>query len=131
MQYIKGLSPDITELIIQELLSQLLIKSTPSTTKSSSSLVPLKQNNETLEPLYIITPTYRRSEQIPELTRMAHTLMLVDNIHWLVIEDSKVATKQVTQLLERTGLKFEHLIGLYFTKYNNVFCNFLILNFIF
>ncbi|KAF7989703.1 hypothetical protein HCN44_008377 [Aphidius gifuensis] len=116
VQYIKGLSPDITELIIQELLSQLLIKSThdntltPSSTKSSS-LVDLKQVNNTLEPLYIITPTYRRSEQIPELTRMSHTLMLVDNIHWLVIEDSKIPTKQVTQLLERTGLKFEHLIA--------------------
>lgn len=63
------------------------------------------------EPLYIITPTYRRPEQIPELTRMAHTLMLVKNIHWLVIEDATVATKQVTKLLERTGLKFDHLIG--------------------
>jgi beta-1,3-glucuronyltransferase len=63
------------------------------------------------EPLYIITPTYRRPEQIPELTRMAHTLMLVRNVHWLVIEDAAVATKQVTKLLERTGLKFDHLIG--------------------
>jgi len=63
------------------------------------------------EPLYIITPTYRRPEQIPELTRMAHTLMLVKNVHWLVIEDAAVATKQVTKLLERTGLKFDHLIG--------------------
>lgn len=62
-------------------------------------------------PLYIITPTYRRPEQIPELTRMAHTLMLVKNVHWLVIEDATVATKQVTKLLERTGLKFDHLIG--------------------
>lgn len=63
------------------------------------------------ETLYIITPTYRRPEQIPELTRMAHTLMLVKNVHWLVIEDATVATKQVTKLLERTGLKFDHLIG--------------------
>lgn len=68
-------------------------------------------NSEEPEPLYIITPTYRRPEQIPELTRMAHTLMLVKNVHWLVIEDATVATKQVTQLLERTGLKFDHLIG--------------------
>jgi len=63
------------------------------------------------ETLYIITPTYRRPEQIPELTRMAHTLMLIKNVHWLVIEDATVATKQVTKLLERTGLKFDHLIG--------------------
>jgi len=70
---------------------------------------PSKDSSE--EPLYIITPTYRRPEQIPELTRLAHTLMLVKDIHWLVIEDATVATKQVTTLLERTGLKFDHLIG--------------------
>lgn len=40
---------------------------------------------------------------------MSHTLMLVKNIHWLVIEDANVATSQVTRLLERTGLKFDHL----------------------
>lgn len=75
-------------------------KSSPSNSEESSE-----------EPLYIITPTYRRPEQIPELTRMAHTLMLVKNVHWLVIEDATVATAQVTKLLERTGLKFDHLIG--------------------
>lgn len=114
VQYIKGLSPDITELIIQELLNQLLIKSTNNNTSSSITSTSTTSTNvvvpnKSLEPLYIITPTYRRPEQIPELTRMAHTLMLVDNIHWLVIEDSKIATKQVTKLLERTGLKFDHL----------------------
>lgn len=71
----------------------------------------LTKSNESLEPLYIITPTYRRPEQIPELTRMSHTLMLVKNVHWLVIEDATVATKQVTKLLKRTGLKFDHLTG--------------------
>lgn len=80
---------------------------TPSRPSSPTS----KSEESSEEPLYIITPTYRRPEQIPELTRMAHTLMLVKNIHWLVIEDATVATKQVTQLLERTGLKFDHLIG--------------------
>lgn len=66
---------------------------------------------ERVPPLYIITPTYRRPEQIPELTRMSHTLMLVPNLYWLVIEDAKEKTPLVTQLLERTGLNYEHLIA--------------------
>nr|CAD7573466.1 unnamed protein product [Timema californicum] len=64
-----------------------------------------------LPPLYIITPTYRRPEQIPELTRMAQTLMHVKNVHWLVIEDAKNQTRMVTELLERTGITFDHLIA--------------------
>lgn len=62
-------------------------------------------------PLYVITPTYRRPEQIPELTRMSHTLMLVPNLFWLVIEDAKEKTPLVTELLERTGLNYAHLVG--------------------
>ncbi|KAK7789203.1 hypothetical protein R5R35_014111 [Gryllus longicercus] len=59
--------------------------------------------------LYIITPTYRRPEQIPELTRMAQTLMHVRNIFWLVIEDANTTTRLVTELLNRTGIPYEHL----------------------
>lgn len=65
--------------------------------------------------LYIVTPTYRRSEQIPELTRMSHTLMHIPNIYWLVIEDAKERTPLVTELLERTGLNYDHLVGRFFS----------------
>lgn len=75
---------------------------------------------KTSVPLYVITPTFRRPEQIPELTRMAHTLMLVENVHWLVIEDAKILTPQVSQLLNRTGLVFEHLIGKKTLVFRNV-----------
>lgn len=61
----------------------------------------------------MITPTYRRPEQVAELTRISHTLMLVPNIYWLVIEDAKRKTPLVTELLKRTDIPFEHLIGLY------------------
>lgn len=115
-------------MLVQELINQLSenvsvasrnhFKSPPQSQPPATAIhravtprpsLPSEKSSE--EPLYIITPTYRRPEQIPELTRMAHTLMLVKNIHWLVIEDATVATKQVTTLLERTGLKFDHLIG--------------------
>ncbi|XP_076243825.1 glucuronyltransferase P isoform X2 [Calliopsis andreniformis] len=124
VQETNGLSPDVAALLVQELVNHLnknifvasenntktLRPQTPTTVRSATLTQQLSnKSEETVEPLYIITPTYRRPEQIPELTRMSHTLMLVKNVHWLVIEDANVATTQVTRLLERTGLKFEHL----------------------
>ncbi|XP_043671437.1 galactosylgalactosylxylosylprotein 3-beta-glucuronosyltransferase P-like [Vespula pensylvanica] len=122
-----GLSPEVGTLLIKEIWYQLNKNVLENTENDSRILRPCSKlvttnvacmpslsssstkNEISLDPLYIITPTYRRPEQIPELTRMSHTLMLVKNIHWLVIEDAYVATKQVTRLLERTGLKFDHL----------------------
>ncbi|KYN03924.1 PREDICTED: galactosylgalactosylxylosylprotein 3-beta-glucuronosyltransferase P-like isoform X2 [Cyphomyrmex costatus] len=128
VQITNGLSPEISSMLVQELINQLSknasvasrnnFKSPPQSQPPATAIhrtvtprpsLPSEESSE--EPLYIITPTYRRPEQIPELTRMAHTLMLIKNIHWLVIEDASVATKQVTTLLERTGLKFDHLIA--------------------
>lgn len=124
VQETNGLSPDVSTLLVQELVNHLSknILDASENTKSPRSQAspvtvrsvivaqqPSNKSDESLEPLYIITPTYRRPEQLPELTRMSHTLMLVKNVHWLVIEDATVATEQVTRLLDRTGLKFEHL----------------------
>lgn len=132
VQITNGLSPEISSMLVQELINQLSknvstvprnnFKSPPQSQPPATAMhkavtpprpspPPSNFEESSEEPLYIITPTYRRPEQIPELTRMAHTLMLVKNIHWLVIEDATVATKQVTELLERTGLKFDHLIA--------------------
>ena len=44
-----------------------------------------------------------------DLTSLCHTLMLVPNVVWIVIEDSKSKTKSVTQLLERCRVKTVHL----------------------
>ncbi|XP_042871720.1 galactosylgalactosylxylosylprotein 3-beta-glucuronosyltransferase P-like isoform X1 [Penaeus japonicus] len=60
---------------------------------------------EGLPPLYIITPTYPRAEQIPELTRTAQTLMNVPNVVWIVSEDAAVPTQAVVSYLNETGLK--------------------------
>uniref|UniRef100_A0A1B6CXM4 Galactosylgalactosylxylosylprotein 3-beta-glucuronosyltransferase n=1 Tax=Clastoptera arizonana TaxID=38151 RepID=A0A1B6CXM4_9HEMI len=64
-----------------------------------------------LPPLYIITPTYRRPEQIPELTRLAQTLMHVPKVQWLVIEDAQNKSQQITELLTRSGIPFEQLVA--------------------
>lgn len=122
VQEMNGLSPDITSMLVQQLTNYLhkdILELTENNSKNEQNVSLNEErrresstNSDNIpEPLYIITPTYRRPEQIPELTRMSHTLMLVKNVHWLVIEDARVATKQVTRLLKRTGLKFEHLTG--------------------
>ncbi|ODM93462.1 Galactosylgalactosylxylosylprotein 3-beta-glucuronosyltransferase P [Orchesella cincta] len=61
--------------------------------------------------LYIITPTYKRQEQIPDLTRLAQTLMHVPSIMWLVIEDAEMLNPQVAALLRRTGIKYLHMLA--------------------
>ncbi|XP_046746107.1 galactosylgalactosylxylosylprotein 3-beta-glucuronosyltransferase P [Diprion similis] len=107
-----GFGPDIGVQLTEEILNHLN-KLTIGTRGKDRPLSQISAADKFADenPLYIITPTYRRPEQIPELTRMAHTLMLVKNIHWLVIEDAHTATQQVTDLLQRTGLKYEHLVA--------------------
>lgn len=70
-----------------------------------------QQSHSQLPPLYIITPTYPRTEQIAEITRLGNTLKHVPNLFWLVIEDATVKTPQLTRQLHRLGVPFEHLIG--------------------
>lgn len=62
-------------------------------------------------PLYIITPTYKRAEQVAEITRLGYTLKHIPNLYWLVIEDAVHATAHVTRQLQRIGIPFEHLTG--------------------
>jgi hypothetical protein len=85
--------------------------SVPTVTDRSFSTVPtvLQKSRR----LYIITPTYRRPEQIAELTRMAQTLKHVQNLHWLVIEDAEEKTQMVSEFLQRSGISHDHLIGKY------------------
>jgi hypothetical protein len=62
-------------------------------------------------PVYIITPTYRRPDQIADLTRFAQTLMHVPNIYWLLIEDATEKSVVVARLLKKFGVRAIHLLG--------------------
>lgn len=62
---------------------------------------------EKLPTIYVITPTYDRHVQKAELTRLSHTLMLVPNIHWIIVEDSDRATDSVSKLVRRLKNEFE------------------------
>ena len=59
--------------------------------------------------IYIITPTYRRVTQVPDLTRLAQTLMHVKQIHWIVVEDAAKKSDFVIGLLNQTRLNATHL----------------------
>lgn len=62
--------------------------------------------------IYLVTPTYRRPEQIPDLTRLAQTLLNVPAIHWIVVEDSTTLSPAVGALLNRYGIPHTHLKGI-------------------
>ncbi|XP_011790113.1 PREDICTED: galactosylgalactosylxylosylprotein 3-beta-glucuronosyltransferase 1 isoform X1 [Colobus angolensis palliatus] len=65
--------------------------------------------SDTLPTIHVVTPTYSRPVQKAELTRMAHTLLHVPNLHWLVVEDAPRRTPLTARLLRDTGLNYTHL----------------------
>ncbi|XP_043214124.1 DNA-directed RNA polymerase II subunit RPB1-like isoform X1 [Amphibalanus amphitrite] len=71
-----------------------------------------------LATVYVITPTYPRAVQVPEMTRLAQTLMLTSNVFWVVTEDAAQRTPAVTEILERSGLPHVHILGLKPEKYS-------------
>jgi len=59
--------------------------------------------------IYAITPTYKRPVQKAELTRLSNTFRLVNNFHWIIVEDSEVKTSLVANLLYKSNLNYTHL----------------------
>jgi hypothetical protein len=51
--------------------------------------------------LFVVTPTYKRLEQIAELTRVVQTLGQVKVLHWIVIEDNSKCSARVSGFLDR------------------------------
>ncbi|XP_069968032.1 galactosylgalactosylxylosylprotein 3-beta-glucuronosyltransferase P isoform X1 [Bactrocera oleae] len=70
-------------------------------------------------PLYIITPTYRRAEQLAELTRLGYTLKHVVNLLWLVIEDANQTSPLVMHTLNRIGVPYEYFLAPMPEEYKN------------
>ncbi|CAF0822155.1 unnamed protein product [Didymodactylos carnosus] len=59
--------------------------------------------------IYIITPTYNRTEQKADLTRLAQTFYLIPNILWIIIEDAEKPTFRLKKLLDSFSLPIVHL----------------------
>ena len=57
----------------------------------------------TKTPLYVITPTYSRPSQRAELTRVSQALRGVENVVWIVVEDSQNTTHKLTEFLSKVA----------------------------
>ncbi|KAH8353691.1 hypothetical protein KR084_012700 [Drosophila pseudotakahashii] len=69
--------------------------------------------------IYFVTPTYPRREQIPELTRLAHTLLHVPRLHWLVADDQEKCNGFMDTLLNRFGMPYTHMVSPMPSKFRN------------
>ncbi|XP_034473748.1 galactosylgalactosylxylosylprotein 3-beta-glucuronosyltransferase S isoform X2 [Drosophila innubila] len=69
--------------------------------------------------IYFVTPTYPRREQIPELTRLAHSLLHVPRLHWLVANDHERCDTYMDILLNRFGIPFTHMASPMPHKFRN------------
>uniref|UniRef100_A0A1Q3FZL6 Galactosylgalactosylxylosylprotein 3-beta-glucuronosyltransferase n=2 Tax=Culex tarsalis TaxID=7177 RepID=A0A1Q3FZL6_CULTA len=90
---------------------------------TSSDGIPARfpvDNTKQLPPLYIITPTYRRPEQLAEITRLGYTLKHVPNLFWLIVEDAESRTESVTRLLKQIDVPFVHLTAPMPAKYRKL-----------
>uniref|UniRef100_A0A1L8E218 Galactosylgalactosylxylosylprotein 3-beta-glucuronosyltransferase n=1 Tax=Nyssomyia neivai TaxID=330878 RepID=A0A1L8E218_9DIPT len=96
---------------LQQKASDFYVSTTTNSSIAISPPLSTSQDKPQLPPLYIITPTFRRPEQLAELTRLGYTLKHVPNLLWLVIEDAEHATVLVTKLLEHIGVPFVHLVA--------------------
>ena len=57
----------------------------------------------TKAPLYVITPTYSRPSQRAELTRLSQALSGVENVVWIVVEDSQSTTNKLAEFLSKVA----------------------------
>ncbi|XP_063420156.1 galactosylgalactosylxylosylprotein 3-beta-glucuronosyltransferase 2-like [Mytilus trossulus] len=65
-------------------------------------------DNHDIPIIFIITPTYYRLVQKAELTRMANTLRLVKQLHWIIVEDFEVINLKTQEFFQSTGVSFTY-----------------------
>ncbi|XP_037087086.1 galactosylgalactosylxylosylprotein 3-beta-glucuronosyltransferase S-like [Pollicipes pollicipes] len=70
--------------------------------------------------IYVVTPTYRRVEQVAELTRQGQTLLTVPDIVWMVVEDADACSPVVAALLDRFGIPYVHLASAMPARYRGL-----------
>jgi len=78
--------------------ADLLVKEYPMSTNLCASLARWRAKTSPLDripTLYVITPTYNRKTQLPDIVRLKQTLMLVPNCVWIVVEDANKTNPEV------------------------------------
>ncbi|KAL5506019.1 hypothetical protein EMCRGX_G007580 [Ephydatia muelleri] len=66
-------------------------------------------NGQTIPMVYLITTTYRRDTQKADLVVLCQTLMHVQSLVWILVENSMQHTPMIGALLKRCGLPYVHL----------------------
>jgi galactosylgalactosylxylosylprotein 3-beta-glucuronosyltransferase 3 len=74
-------------------------------------LLPLTKNRLNLPTIFFVTPTKRQPTQKADLIRLHQTLSYVPNLFWVLVEDAKVSSSAIDEILARTRLKSVHLIA--------------------
>jgi hypothetical protein len=83
----------------------------PSSKSRNQSRNPADEHKGRKPTVFVITPTYSRSTQQPDLLRVSLSLRVTSaKVHWILVEDSKHRTPWVAELLARTGLPNTHLV---------------------
>jgi len=68
--------------------------------KNKVSRLQQKVQDPSLPVIYVITPTYKRPVQRAELTRLQNVFGLVQNLHWIVVEDASKGSDLVQEVLK-------------------------------
>ena len=75
------------------IISKLFTLSTLSLTSAEPTII-------------IITPTYKRMERMPDMIRLSQTLMHIENVHWIVVENGNTTADVVDRLLRRSHIPY-------------------------
>ncbi|VDM95425.1 unnamed protein product [Onchocerca ochengi] len=78
-------------------------------TSNNSSMQYINNKNNSNRTIIVITPTYLRFARLADMTRLSQTLMHINQLIWIVVEDAEQLSLPVKQLLDRTGLQYYYL----------------------
>ena len=90
-------------------LRRIISDNLTSTGCHDAVLSRLRIFENTIPLIFIITATYERYTQKPELVRFSHLLQQVPNILWIVVEDSENKTSAIAEFLANTGVPHVYL----------------------
>ena len=66
--------------------------------------------------IYVITPTYARSTQKADLTRLVNTLLHISRLHWVLVEDAAEKCKHNNSKHDKNKYNEKHYIYFYHVR---------------
>lgn len=79
--------------------------------KTLRKLARSRSHGGTQQTIHLITPTYARLTQKADMTRLLYTLLHVDNLHWIIVEDDDEETELMARFIDNipTKISVTHL----------------------